>query len=109
MLVNDPIKMVSGAWEAAVVEQKMLHFGSGKKWLEEINIEPGHRYKPFTEQLIDGGFNSFGEVSLALYAIAEKTGYDYNYLCDIYVDADIDVPIDETIAMISESALEYDL
>lgn len=64
---------------------------------------------PFTESLIAGGFHGFKDISCALMEIAERTGYDYNYLCEVFEESDHDEPVEEVIASICESALEFDL
>ena len=59
--------------------------------------------------MIAGGFHGFKDISCALMEIAEKTGYDYNYLCEVFEESDIDEPGEEVVASICESALEFDL
>ncbi len=68
-----------------------------------------YQLDPFTQKVIEGGFHGFKDISCALMDIAEETGYDYNYLCEVFEESDLDEPVEEVIASICESALEFDL
>ena len=75
-----------------------------------IYYEEGRHTKPsyrFTENLLKGGFHGFKDLDVVLHEIAEKTGYDYNYLNDVFCESDEDYI--ERIIFISDCAIEQDL
>lgn len=108
----EPIKNATDMedWESEIEKARTVKFGSMQNWLDEIGKRNGHRYSSFTENLIRHGFCGFSDVDVALQEIAQKTGYDYNYLCEVFDEGIKDgEDVIELIASISETAMQYDL
>lgn len=62
----------------------------------------------FTENVISCGFYRMKDFDIALHEIAEETGYDYNFLCDVFDESDEDESYIDRIISISDIACEQD-
>lgn len=62
----------------------------------------------FTENIISGGFYRMKDFDIALHDIADGTGYDYNFLCEVFDESDEDESYIDRIISISDIACEHD-
>ena len=62
----------------------------------------------FTENLIKDGFHRMKDFDIALHDIAWYTGYDYEYLNEVFNESDEDESYIDRIISISDIACEHD-
>ena len=77
--------------------------------LNEMWAEEYHPNFEFTKNLINGGFHGMGDIALALDEIAWHTGYNIEYVNDVFDSYEDGTPYIERIVEISDVACEHDL